>query len=510
MTNFSSKCILLLFASICLSNIIHGQEEFKILRVSLDHSHPDYPEDRSPIVVEWSPVTEPSVVRLEIHQTWSGNKINLSDPLKVITDPSQTIDTIFYEQQPDVVTEANQERPVSITVVRMINDNDLLHEESIGSRIFNRAHNTIFIDSNPDKCDVIEISWNSYSNWENEFKEYIVYGGTDITILAPLDTITKLRTQDFIDTNPNEDVQSNYLIKAVHVSDTLEVYSNVFATTADFQTLPEYTYITHVNNKNNYDSVYFNVDPQSELDSFILKRAVQPDGDYINYKLYTYPIGNDAVRVNRVNDSLYYYKLFAYNECSNVRGTSNINHPIILKNTDRDKNTFQLEWTNYIGFDELNGLSHYRIIGYPEGGNIVGNTYALTTEDTLTIQVQAIENTPDDRPGNICTSNEIILKPVPEVYFREAYRIGGEATIGPTIENTAIDYYEIKVFNRNGIMVYENTIEETMSEFPDHHKWDGKYNNSFLPAGTYIYHMLYSVPGNSLKAIDKGYFILAK
>jgi len=491
-----------------------GQEGFDNVLISVDTNRLAYPEGMHPIIIEWTPIplSDTFSVQVDMFLVMPKGSSTWPDAIKTKYNLDETIDTISIDS---IILPVNQGSPREIWATPKKPDPSS-SGETVYSYGFNlsSAHRTMGLVSQPDDCDeFIVLNWNSYTQWEekNVLNAYEVYQSVNNKPFELLAILEGEGQNNYIVENVQLENKLSFVIRAVHKTNGLESFSNINSPNVNFPGLPNYMKATHTVNNGNKATLFFEIDPLSEVDSFVVKRATSKNGLYNEGVVaYTSDIVNAQAEVN-VDDNDYFYKLFAYNKCGKVRDSSNVTHLLKLRETKRDGSMATVEWNQYRGFDApMNGLLGYQVQGDISTGIITDqNSIVVAVEDTVRLQVLAIENTSDTASSHTSLSNEIVLYPEIKINFKEAYRLG-QPVIAPELENVTLDYYEIKVFNRAGIMVYKNTINEQIHTFNPSQKWDGTKNGSLVAPGTYIYHIKYSILGIDDKSTLKGYFILVK
>ncbi|ELR70008.1 hypothetical protein C900_04378 [Fulvivirga imtechensis AK7] len=180
----------------------------------------------------------------------------------------------------------------------------------------------------------------------------------------------------------------------------------------------------------------------------------------------------------------YCYNINTTDECGNNNNQSITACSIRLTGTIDSNNNIQLSWNSYEGW--TNGAAQYII----EKSYSSGGTSQITTNDTSFEEVennnnqQVIQYRIIARPVNNTLTGSVsnvitIIKPV-NVYYPNAFTPDGNGTNEEfRVHGKFIASYELQVYNRWGELIF---FSDNMDK-----GWNGTYNGSMLPEGTYAF-----------------------
>jgi len=193
----------------------------------------------------------------------------------------------------------------------------------------------------------------------------------------------------------------------------------------------------------------------------------------------------------KVNADLgsYSYYMTNINECENISEPGKTFHTIFLSGTNKQYLN-ELNWTEYK--DASSGSSYYEILKSVDHKD---NFIPMIAQTSL---LQASDNDLDIAFGRFfykvkwndglstkeSTSNDILLIETEELFLPSAFSPNDDGvndTWGASYSHT--DKIDLKVFNRFGQLVFhsDNKLKD----------WNGKFNGTEVPEGTYIYSVSY-------------------
>lgn len=202
----------------------------------------------------------------------------------------------------------------------------------------------------------------------------------------------------------------------------------------------------------------------------------------------------DGVTVTQFTDNdysisnNYCYRIDYTDLCNNQSLPGLFACPIILTYTSGTQNQLDLSWSAYTGWS--GGVDHYELSKFDLAGNLVEtiNTGLGTTyiDNDLTDQgyryvVHAI---PNDGANDESVSNEINAVRKLRFAYPKAFTPDGQGpaeneTFKVFVTEEFIDSFEMKIFNRWGEMIFSTT--DLLKG------WDGKFNGTSQPEGTYTF-----------------------
>lgn len=184
----------------------------------------------------------------------------------------------------------------------------------------------------------------------------------------------------------------------------------------------------------------------------------------------------------------YCYRIDYTDVCDNLSQPGIVACPIILEYTSGTQNQLDIFWSAYTGW--TGGVDHYELSKFDLAGNLLEtvNTGLLTTyiDNDLTDQgyrylVHAIPND----PANVqSVSNEInavrkLRFAYPKAFTPDNQGPAENETFKVFVTEEFIDSFEMKIFNRWGEMIY--STKDLLKG------WDGRFNGTPQPEGTYTF-----------------------
>lgn len=195
----------------------------------------------------------------------------------------------------------------------------------------------------------------------------------------------------------------------------------------------------------------------------------------------------------------YTYEVVVNDSCGHERLISNLMTTVLLTGTKVSDQEFLLEWSPFSGYEA--GIEYYRIYrdlkdGAPLAPIDSVASSVLEYTDNLdgialpvglaTYWVEAVE-----RDTNIygyremSESNRVTLSLDSELFMPNAFRPDGLTPVfKPVFTYFNGPNYLFRVYNRWGQLIFE-TKEATQG-------WDGRYLSQEAPAGSYVYHLVFT------------------
>lgn len=189
------------------------------------------------------------------------------------------------------------------------------------------------------------------------------------------------------------------------------------------------------------------------------------------------------------SDNDYCYRIHYEDACGNTSSAATPVCPIVLTYTTNSNDEIVLSWDPYNGW--ASGVQRYEIYKYDLQHNQIGTPInrglATTfTDDDLTDQgyyyiVRAIPIDADNGPS---VSNELaairqLRFAYPKAFTPDDQGPAANETFRVFVTEEFIDRFEMKIFNRWGEMIFS-----TMDLLKG---WDGKFNGTAQPEGTYTF-----------------------
>jgi gliding motility-associated-like protein len=360
---------------------------------------------------------------------------------------------------------------------------------------------TIFCEALIDTCNrKINVSWNSYPSYPKPVTGYEVMlsvnGGAYIQQAVTGPEILTCSLNDFV-----TDAEYCFYIIANLDGGGTSTSNNSCLSTA-MRRPPDWINADNASvNEDNEIVTSFSVDPQSQINDFILERKTGPNGTF--HTIAELKSVNDFVEYIDKQadiDSVYYYTLSAINSCNNPITVSNIESNIVLSQ-QREGNDINLYWNSYRQW--LGSISEYRIYvntgqGFTEKGVVNGSdsTYTLKYSDIMydvsgkeiCIYLTASEASNPHGIEGKSSSSQVCLKPleivtVPNIFTPNDDQIND--LFKPVLSFTPSSYHLV-ISDQHGTVLFESR------DFNE--QWDGKANGKLVPDGVCIWFLKLVTP----------------
>ncbi len=357
---------------------------------------------------------------------------------------------------------------------------------------FSNEGKTVLLRAGFDTCkNVIKLSWKTGNNdsvrlWLVSPRQQLltVTRDTQFVYLPQADT-----TYTFILSQTNDCIDS--------------VVSNIASVTVSNNQQPRLLYIASVDNRiTGKIGVKLSVIlPESNAPRVLLLR----DGTTIRQFNATF---EGTVYDSSDNASNHTYRLVAVSRCNDTISQSNLARNMLLKAGFEDRGTDKysvLQWQKY---DYWQGdLQQYNVyfsvdsINYENIASLTDTVYSHNLNDlilnrqlpsTLYYYISAAETGNPYARNSIVYSNIAKLNPPPLIFVPNAILpySSNDADRRMVIYADFIDSFNLKIFDRNGRMIFEsNDVQNTL---------DGRLPGGQLaPRGTYLYIITYTVENKS-------------
>lgn len=192
---------------------------------------------------------------------------------------------------------------------------------------------------------------------------------------------------------------------------------------------------------------------------------------------------------NYSSSNSYCYRVQYVDVCGNTSSTVAPVCPIVLSYTTNSDNEIILSWDSYNGWSS--GVLRYELYKYDLQHNPIGparnmNLVTTFTDNDLTDQgyYYVVRAIPVDTDNNQSVSNEVMAIRNLRFAYPKAFTPDNQ---GPVANETFrvfvteefIDHFEMKIFNRWGEMIFSSS--DLLKG------WDGKFNGTAQPEGTYTF-----------------------
>lgn len=362
--------------------------------------------------------------------------------------------------------------------------------------------NTIYATTSLDICEKeISITWNAYQNWNAGVLRYEVYAssGGGYSLIASLSSSTTSYTHTGVLAN----TLYCYVIRAVNVGETSSSISNKICRFVKQPPLPQFAYLQTATVVNEDEiEVRFHPDVTAIVNSYTLERTDNLANSFETVSVSTG--GSDPIVFTdydvSTNNQSYYYQVVLEDSCGRSSLVSNIGRSVLLTVTENKTTLINLlQWTKYENWD--GSISEYRIYRSVNGvydsspiatvpssqsfyqDNIEGLiTNNITGE--FCYYIEAVENLNNYGIAETSLSNSACANHDPIVYVPNGIYIGGiNNTWKPVVSLLDYSSYEVKVFGRQGHMVFSSTDADE--------EWDGTFKGKYVPIDVYVYQLTF-------------------
>jgi gliding motility-associated-like protein len=188
-----------------------------------------------------------------------------------------------------------------------------------------------------------------------------------------------------------------------------------------------------------------------------------------------------------VNDVVSCYRISYRDACNNQSPLSRDACPIkLLASQEPNNNAINLSWSAYDGWK--NGVNRYIIEKFNDQGQLLATinagtalTYVDNTQDLLNqVVVYRITAISNEAGITSSVSNTFIIIKEPNLFYPTAFTPNSDGLNDIfSVFGHFITTFEMKIFNRWGEMMF---VTDDLEK-----GWDGTYNGSAVPEGTYVF-----------------------
>ncbi|MCF6366305.1 MAG: gliding motility-associated C-terminal domain-containing protein [Bacteroidales bacterium] len=405
--------------------------------------------------------------------------------IKVINDSFQLL---YEDNSVDCPAEPNIRKETFGIIAFRIDAGDTVRSS------IDAFHRTIFLQAEFDYCNKQNIlKWNNYISWGSNFKNYEIYCKINSGTYTKIGT-TAYNDTIFVHNGAEYEFDYKYYVKAVR-NDGAESFSNITNVFTNTIKYPEYLKVDSLIVNDNI-SLYFNVDPNSEVKRYILYKSDNymdlydsVSGVYHTNKKYLNFTDN-------YNNEKNYYYLSAIDYCGDEVSKTEIisNIKIEVNKSEGVDKVNKIKWD----YDTGNEFIIFRRENADSEFIEIDKTPELNyTDDIQTVfENQFINNTDD---GTFCyyitteRNNFYNKSDIGCVEYEETVFIANAFNPNSNIEENRvfkpkiafISDYELTVYNNFGNIIFQ-------SNNPDS-GWNG-----YLPGGklaeraSYLYFISYT------------------
>jgi len=366
-------------------------------------------------------------------------------------------------------------------------------------------HQTIFAESELDACNgIIELSWNTYTNWPLGVANYEIYvsqNGSPFAVLATL--------------GPNDTtfqhfplIQSTlyaYKIRAIDASGFLFSESNYTSMIADVPVRPAFLYFKYatVINNRTVDLMLYH-DTLADIKEYVIFRSDNSGDTFDSLVVLPFEPSNSFLTYTDTTKCLtfkksYVYKAIAIDSCNQiVFNSNNVAKTIFLKAASELDLENIISWSDYENwYGEVRSYKVFRgfqgvFSDIPAATVPFGeNTYAddisnrISKDGEYCYYVQAYQGLDTlNFFADSSRSNKICIKQMKTFYMPNAFQPDGiNKVFKPASTFLNANNYRFQIFNKWGERVFE-TIEPATG-------WDGTINGREARMDVYVYRITY-------------------
>lgn len=372
-------------------------------------------------------------------------------------------------------------------------------------------HQNIVLQADHRLCqNEVELSWNPYINMRDSLQGYQIYrsiqGGafTHIATNPPGQTV-------FSDTNLADSSHYCYFIRAVNHDKSRSSSTCKVCFKHQMPDPPHFGYLSAASVDRNSQILNIRgiVDTSRTIGGIYLYRSLQPNTGY--QLIDQIPYQNTASLTYEdptadVDADVYYYQLALTDSCGNEAVISNVVHNILLEGESIEFMKNRLSWNAYEAWLGLPTTYTLKRRIHPEAiyKEVVANVFygGGTVDDEVSSSfasigdysyyVKASENTGNSygiRDSSL--SNTVLIRQESRIYIPNAFTPDGRNPVfKPVNVYLDIQNYRFRILNRYGQEIF-------LSKDPQK-GWDGRYNGSPAPSGTYVYFMEFQLKNGQL------------
>ena len=362
--------------------------------------------------------------------------------------------------------------------------------------------NSIYASTSLDICEKeVTINWNAYQNWNTGVLRYEVYAssGGAYSLIASLGS----SASSYIHLGLLASTLYCYVIRAINVGETSSSISNKVCRFVKQPPLPQFAYLqTATVVSDDEIEVRFHPDVSAIVNSYTLERTDNLANPFDVVSVSTG--GGDPIVFNdydvATDNQSYYYQVVLEDSCGRSSLISNLGRSILLTATENKTTLVNLlQWTKYENWD--GSILEYRIFRSVNGvydpspiatvpfsqafyqDNIEGLVTSKISGE-FCYYIEAVENINNYGIAETSLSNRTCVNHNPIIYVPNGLFIGGiNNTWKPTVSLLDFSSYEVKVFGRQGHMVFSSTDADQ--------EWDGSYRGIYVPIDVYIYQLTF-------------------
>lgn len=344
----------------------------------------------------------------------------------------------------------------------------------------------------------LNLKWidHEFNQWTPlQFIIHIVENGNLDTIIT-----VDASAQGYIIENLKGYTNYSFFIETVWQGQNETSNSNQINLFNEMPASPEFIRAISVSANGNNTNLKFEIDPNSELDTYKLLKANSPAGNFDT--LDTFITTNSEITAT-VTDSkpesrISYYKLISVNECGNETTNSDTINNILLK-VENDDFLNTLTWNSFKE-NSLAAIDYeiYRIVGNSDP-ELIGN---FSNFNHFQNDIESLQNytqfcyyikAKEQGASEYSQSNIACIYLKPKVYIPEAFTPNDDGLndlFQPVFAFVPTDF-ELIIYNRWGNKIFE-TGDYTKA-------WNGKeLNGNPAPAGSYIYYVKIKSPNGQI------------
>lgn len=249
-------------------------------------------------------------------------------------------------------------------------------------------------------------------------------------------------------------------------------------------------------------NIKFDIDPNTELDTYKLLKSDSKTGDFDSLETYTSTASQlIASDINSSpNSEVNYYKLVSLNQCGNITDSSNVINNIVLEAVIEDFDV-SLNWNkfnentiiseDYEIYRKANNLEPELIGSFSNFNSLNDNIESLQSYSQFCYYIQAAES--GALASDFSQSNIACVYLKPKIYIPEAFTPNDDGIndLFQAVFSFIPKEFDFKIYNRWGNIVFE-TRDYSQA-------WDGKVSNgNSAPTGSYIFYIRIKSPNDQV------------
>lgn len=449
--------------------------------------------------VAWSSSANTNISFIRVHYVY--DKI---PPIK-----GQTVEDIFANTD-DTLTFSVFDYSIFSTQVNEAPLSFAVDAYTIGnenSATLDQYHTTMILSHEVLDCaGGVALSWTAYEGYNVTILGYTIFEVIGTNDEIELGTVSASQTS-FIVPHSNVETRRFFIQARIRHSNFVEYTPRSAMTEAAsvLYTYPQYVYIESLAvDTANQVLLTVAIDANSDFSSFRIERSLFYVTDFVPYDTVHVPKSQTSFVYTDsdvlVADSVYYYRVYALDNCGNAIFESNILAPLALFVQEASLHEHVLSWSVSDNVSSL--LSSFELY------RITNNTEYTLVETLSSSEFSALDEIRNfsidpricykilarqtDTVPYLISSNYACVQKNSTLFVPTAFNpfsaIEENRVFKPKYAYVAGDYV-LQVFNRTGAKIFESR-DITVG-------WNGMIGNSYAPEGAYLFAIQVNLPGGT-------------